>query len=93
MSLNQLSQQCFQAPDAHAHAQSLDYLFHAVEQFPEAWMFSIAERWGGSASLRQAITREFNLLSTDLAQALAQVEATQHIQSEQDLKSIGANFV
>ncbi|WP_180113687.1 TetR family transcriptional regulator [Acinetobacter sp. YH12063] len=86
--LNQLSQQCFQAPDARTR-QSLDYLFHAVEQFPEAWMFLIAERWGGSASLRQAITREFNFLSTDLAHALAQVEATQHIQSEQDLKVLG----
>ncbi len=83
--LNQLSQQYFQPTEIHTRA-SLDYLFHAVEDFPEAWMFLIAERWGGSQALRHAIAREFKFLSSDLAQALSKIEATQHIQSEQDLK-------
>ena len=82
--LTHMRQQYFQQANAQTR-QSLDYLFESVDEFPEAWMFLIAERWGGSNALRQAIAREFDFLGTDLAQALSQVEATQHIQSEQDL--------
>lgn len=83
--LNQLSLHYFQPTDVQTRA-TLDYLFQRVEAFPEAWIFLIAERWGSSPTLRQAIAREFNFLSSDLTQALAQMKATQHIQSEQDLK-------
>ena len=50
-------------------SQGLDYFLLAVEQQPEIWMFIIAERWGGSIKLRQAIAREINFLTQDFSQA------------------------
>lgn len=52
----------------------LDYFLLAVEQHPEIWMFIIAERWGGSDKLRQAIAREIDFLIHDFSQALIRLD-------------------
>lgn len=54
--------------------QGLDYFLAAVEQHHEIWMFIIAERWGGSDKLRQAIAREISFLTQDFSQALEHLD-------------------
>jgi len=58
---------------AVALIDAMNYLL-AVEQHPEIWMFIIAERWGGSDKLRQAIAREIDFLIHDFSQALIRLD-------------------
>ena len=71
--------------DLHLH---LHQFLNAVQQHPEWWIFFSAERWGGSALLRQAIAREIDSLIDDLSHDLSQVKQPQHLYSTQDLQSL-----
>ena len=82
---HQLGQAYIYQPDTETQI-SLDLFFQAVEHHPEPWVFMIAERWGGSEVIRQAIAREINFLIEDLANDLGQIEAMQHIGNTQDLQ-------
>jgi AcrR family transcriptional regulator len=55
-------------------SRGLEYFLSIVEQQPEIWIFLIAERWGGSNKLRQAIAREIDFLIQDFAQALQHLD-------------------
>lgn len=54
--------------------QGLESFLLAVEQYPEAWIFMTAERWGGCSNLRLAIAREIDFLIQDLSQALQHID-------------------
>lgn len=82
---HQLGQAYIYQPDTETQI-SLDLFFQAVEHHPEPWVFMIAERWGGSEVISQAIAREINFLIEDLANDLGQIEAMQHIGNTQDLQ-------
>ncbi|MFC6167050.1 TetR family transcriptional regulator [Acinetobacter terrestris] len=85
--LHQLGQAYIYQPNTKAKI-SLDLFFQAVEHNPEPWVFMIAERWGGSEVIRQAIAREINFLIEDLANDLCKMETVQHIRNLQDLQII-----
>lgn len=85
--LHQLGQAYIYQPNTKAKI-SLDLFFQAVEHNPEPWVFMIAERWGGSEVIRQAIAREINFLIEDLANDLCKMETVQHIRNLQDLQVI-----
>ena len=85
--LHQLGQAYIYQPNTKAKI-SLDLFFQAVEHNPEPWVFMIAERWGGSEVIRQAIAREINFLIEDLANDLCKMETVQHIRNVQDLQVI-----
>ncbi|OAL77192.1 TetR family transcriptional regulator [Acinetobacter sp. SFB] len=85
--LHQLGQAYIYQPNTQAKI-SLDLFFQAVEHHPEPWVFMIAERWGGSEVIRQAIAREINFLIEDLANDLCKMETVQHIRNLQDLQVI-----
>lgn len=85
--LHQLGQAYIYQPNTKAKI-SLDLFFQAVEHNPEPWVFMIAERWGGSEVIRQAIAREINFLIEDLANDLCKMKTVQHIRNVQDLQVI-----
>lgn len=85
--LHQLGQAYIYQPNTKAKI-SLDLFFQAVEHNPEPWVFMIAERWGGSEVIRQAIAREINFLIEDLSNDLCKMETVQHIRNLQDLQII-----
>ncbi|CAB1206617.1 TetR family transcriptional regulator [Acinetobacter bouvetii] len=85
--LHQLGQAYIYQPNSKIKI-SLDLLFQAVEHHPEPWVFMIAERWGGSEVIRQAIAREINFLIEDMANDLCKMETVQHIHNMPDLQII-----
>ncbi len=74
--LYQLSAAALQQPQ-HTVEHTLQLFFQAVDAYPPAWIFIIAERWGGCALVRQAIEREINFLIEDCIYNLKQHAATQ----------------
>ena len=85
--LHQLKLATLFQPDADIDLHLHQFL-NAVQQHPEWWIFFSAERWGGSALLRQAIAREIDSLVDDLSHDLSQVKQPQHLYSTQDLQSL-----
>lgn len=83
--LHQLTRMYISRPDTKIET-SIDLFFAAVEDNPEAWIFMIAERWGGAAVLRQAIAREIDFLNQDLSQELSKIEVTRHFSDGNDFK-------
>lgn len=83
--LHQLVRMYIHTPDTKIET-SIDLFFAAVEDTPEAWIFMIAERWGGAAVLRQAIAREIDFLNQDLSQELSKLESTRHFSDGNDFK-------
>ncbi|AWL30355.1 TetR family transcriptional regulator [Acinetobacter defluvii] len=65
---------------------TMDLFFEAVEQYPQQWIFMIAERWGGSEAVRHAIEREIHYLNDDLSSNLKKLELFEHFQNENDLR-------
>ncbi|OTG88249.1 TetR family transcriptional regulator [Acinetobacter sp. ANC 4558] len=63
----------------------LELVLNSIDQNPQQWMFLITERWGGSNILREAISREINFLTQDLATDLKKVEAFRHTPQQQKL--------
>lgn len=83
--LHQIARNYINQPDTKI-ITSINLFFSAVEQHPEAWIFMIAERWGGANVLRLAIAREIDFLNQDLSQDLAKLESIQHFQDDRDFK-------
>ena len=73
--------------------QSIERFFNAVSHDPLPWKFMIAERWGGSNVIRQAIAREVDFLIADLGNALTKMASMKHIQQEQDLKVLATILI
>lgn len=67
-------------------SQSLfDFFFAIVDQNPQAWLFMIAERWGGSKVIRLAIAREIEYLNQDLLKDLSKLKRFGNLKNEDDL--------
>lgn len=76
---------------AHTEANpesSMDFFFEAIDQNPTAWIFMIAERWGGSEMVRRAIAREIDFLNIDLAEDLKKFDIAQNFHQGDDLKAL-----
>lgn len=82
--LHQLGLAYLSLPGSKSQA-TLQLFFQAVDQCPQPWIFMIAERWGGSSVIRQAIAREIEFLTQDLVNDLRRIESLKHIQDENDL--------
>lgn len=67
---------------------SMDLFFEAIDQNPIPWMFMIAERWGGSETVRRSIGREIEYLNIDLAEDLKKFEIVQNFNHADDLKML-----
>jgi TetR/AcrR family transcriptional regulator, fatty acid biosynthesis regulator len=72
-------------PDAKAET-SMALFFEAIDLNTQPWIFMIAERWGGSETVRRAIAREIDFLNTDLANDLQKFEIVQNFHHADDLK-------
>lgn len=83
--IHQLGQSYLQQANSHPQT-SIELFFQAINRSPLEWQFMIAERWGGSAAVRQAIAREIDDLIEDLASDLRKLPMFEHIQHSQDLK-------
>ncbi|SPL72007.1 TetR family transcriptional regulator [Acinetobacter stercoris] len=90
--LHQLGQGYIHAQH-HSTQDSIELFFKAVTQDPESWIFMIAERWGGSTTVREAILREITFLIDDLANDLKKIDSMQHIQYEHDLKVLSTILI
>lgn len=90
--LHQLSHDYFKQPNMNAET-SMVFFFQAVEKNAAAWIFMIAERWGGSVLLRDAIAREIKDLTDGLCLDLKQIKSMQHIKNEQDLYVLAQTLI
>ena len=76
---------------AHHEAKtktSMALFFAAVDESPQQWIFMIAERWGGSEVVRQAIAREIAFLNDDLANDLKKFNIIDNPLNQDNLKAI-----
>ncbi|MCU4413373.1 TetR family transcriptional regulator [Acinetobacter sp. WU_MDCI_Axc73] len=79
---------------AKANPQSSIQLFvQAVIHSPLEWQFMIAERWGGSSTVRYAIAREIEDLTEALTTDLRKLPTFEHIQDNQDLKVLSTILI
>lgn len=83
--LHQLAKSYLNQPTTNI-VSSIDLFFQTVEQYPQAWIFIISERWGGAQVLRDAIAREIEDLNYNFSLDLAKLNVFQHIQNHQDIK-------
>ena len=90
--LHQLKLATLFQPDAEMDVHLQQFLL-SVQQHPEWWIFFSAERWGGSAVLRQAIAREVDALIEDLTQDLTRIKQPQHLYSTQDLHNLASILI
>ena len=90
--LHQMSHDYFKQPNMNAET-SMVFFFQAVEKNAAAWIFMIAERWGGSVLLRDAIAREIKDLTDGLCLDLKQIKSMQHIKNEQDLYVLAQTLI
>ena len=90
--LHQLSHDYFKQPNMNAET-SMVFFFQAVEKNAAAWIFMIAERWGGSETVRIAIAREIEFLIEDLAIDLCKLETFKHIQEAKDLQVLSTILI
>lgn len=82
--LHQLGQGLAQPDSKTEH--SMDLFFDAIDLNPKQWIFMIAERWGGSAAVRRAISLEIECLNIDLAEDLQKFEIVQNFHDANDIK-------
>ncbi|WP_417651466.1 TetR family transcriptional regulator [Acinetobacter baumannii] len=82
--LHQLGQSYLQHKSAKTQT-SIELFVQAVNHSPKQWQFMIAERWGGSETVRAAIAREIEFLIEDLTTDPTKLENFKHIQNPQDL--------
>ncbi|MGM7386646.1 TetR family transcriptional regulator, partial [Acinetobacter baumannii] len=71
--LHQLGQSYLQHKSAKTQT-SIELFVQAVNHSPKQWQFMIAERWGGSETVRAAIAREIEFLIEDLTTDLTKLE-------------------
>lgn len=79
-------------PNAKAET-STELFFEAIDRNPQQWIFMIAERWGGSAVVRQSIAREIECLNVDLANDLKKFEIVGNFQDIHDLKMLSSILI
>ncbi len=75
-------------------ATSVQLFFKAVDTQPHYWQFIASERFGGSESVRKAISEQINLFATIMGEDLALQPAFSHM-SDYDCKllaEIGVNL-
>lgn len=72
---------------------SIELFFKAVDQSPQDWIFLIAERWGGSPTVRDGIAREIDLLIQSLGQGFSDNPIFTHIQNTNDLNVMSSILV
>ncbi|TXJ06334.1 MAG: TetR family transcriptional regulator [Acinetobacter sp.] len=81
---------------SHEHSKtqtSIQFFFRAVDESPQDWMFLIAERWGGSTTVRGEISQEIELLVQDLANDFSASADFKHIKSSDDLRVMSSILV
>lgn len=72
---------------------SIKLFLQAVDHSPQDWIFLIAERWGGSNTVRNDIAREIEIIIRDLAQDLSDTHSFKHIQSVDDLNVMSSILI
>ncbi len=71
----------------------MSLFFQAVSHHPKPWVFVVAERWGGSAPLRQALDREIQCLTDDLANAVQSMKVASHLQQPSTLQALAGLLI
>lgn len=72
---------------------SIERFFVAVNQTPRHWLFLIAERWGGSPVVRDAIEREIHFFVDDLAEYFKKLTAFEHVNTSEDLRIMSSIII
>ncbi|RKG33145.1 TetR family transcriptional regulator [Acinetobacter guerrae] len=72
---------------------SIELFVQAVNHSPLEWQFMIAERWGGSTTVRYAIAREIEDLTEALTTDLSKLPTFEHFQENQDLKVLSTILI
>ena len=90
---HQLGQSYLQYTSNTKTRTSIELFVQAVDHSPRQWQFMIAERWGGSETVRRAIAREIEFLIEDLAIDLCKLEAFKPMQDTQDLKVLSTILI
>ncbi|WP_445114547.1 TetR family transcriptional regulator [Acinetobacter sp. WZC-1] len=90
--LHQLEQAWLQHPETTTEL-GLELFFTAVDQHPRPWIFIIAERWGGTASVSVAIAREIDFLNQELANDLIRLTNVQQFHNADDLKALSSLLI
>ena len=82
---HQLGQSYLQYKSNTKTRTSIELFVQAVDHSPRQWQFMIAERWGGSETVRCAIAREIEYLIEDLAIDLCKLDAFKPMKNTKDL--------
>ena len=72
---------------------SIELFFKAVDESPQDWLFFIAERWGGSLTIRQEIANEIDILIAGLGTDLTESTSFKHVESVEDLMVISTILI
>lgn len=72
---------------------SIERFFNAVDSNPRHWLFLIAERWGGSPTIRQAIAQEIDCFVADLAEDMKKLPAFSHVEMTEDLQLMSSILI
>lgn len=78
----------------HQVAKSVHLFFKAVDSQPRYWQFIASERFGGSESVRHAISEQIKTFATVMSEDLALQPAFEHISQDDRflLAEIGVNM-
>ncbi|ENV52159.1 TetR family transcriptional regulator [Acinetobacter junii] len=91
--IHQLGQSYLQHSGSAKTRTSIELFVQAVNHSPQQWQFMIAERWGGSETVRIAIAREIEFLIEDLAIDLCKLETFKHIKEAKDLQVLSTILI
>jgi len=91
--IHQLGQSYLKHSGSAKTRTSIELFVQAVNHSPQQWQFMIAERWGGSETVRIAIAREIEFLIEDLAIDLCKLETFKHIQEAKDLQVLSTILI
>lgn len=72
---------------------SIKLFFRAVDSSPLDWQFLIAERWGASQTIRQAVQEDIDILVMALALDFKQSDDFKHVEDFADLQVISSILV
>lgn len=66
--------------EATSHTRlSIEQFFASVEGSRQHWSFLVGERWGGTSSVRDAISKEIQFFIDDLTRDMQQLPSFQHL--------------
>ena len=91
--IHQLGQSYLKHSGSAKTRTSIELFVQAVNHSPQQWQFMIAERWGGSETVRIAIAREIEFLIEDLAIDLCKLDTFKHIQEAKDLQVLSTILI